>query len=197
MGVHSRRGMIGTAVLTALSAAFVLNGVAGRVGAWPDPSNPTTSLGDVEAAVLRRYPVPELTSEQRKSLMESGDVVLLDVREPAEFDVSHIRAARRIDPGLPADSFVALAGNDIKGKKIVLYCSVGVRSGEMLQVMQSTLKEKGAAAAFNLRGGIFRWYARGGEVVSSAGPVHKIHPYDSSWRQLLVRTVAMGTGVGR
>lgn len=197
MGVRSRRGMIGAAVLTALSAAFLLNGVAGGVGTWTDPSNPATSLGEFEAVVSRRYPVPELTSEQLKSLMERGDVVLLDVREPAEFEVSHIRAARRIDPGLSADSFMALAGNDIKGKKIVFYCSVGIRSGEMLRVVQSALKEKGAAAAFNLRGGIFRWYARGGEVVSSAGPVHKIHPYNSSWRQLLVRTVAIGTGVGR
>lgn len=145
----------------------------------------------------RRYPVPEVTSEKLKPLIARGDVVLLDVREPAEFEVSHIRGARRIDPGLPARSFMELMGHDIKGKQLVFYCSVGVRSGEMAQAVRSMLVAKGAAAVFNLRGGIFRWYAQGGDVVSKAGPVHNVHPYDRSWGLLLDRAKASGLGAGR
>jgi rhodanese-related sulfurtransferase len=184
------------AALAALAAAIAFRGTAVGFGSWPDPSDPATSLGDVEVAVSRHYPVPELTSDQLKPLMARGDVVLFDVREPAEFDVSHIRGARRIDPGLAARSFMELMGSDLKGKQLVFYCSVGVRSGQMAQMLQSTFEAKGARA-FNLRGGIFRWYALGGEVVADAGPVQAVHPYDSSWGQLLERAKAKGPGAGR
>ena len=52
--------------------------------------------------------------------------VLLDVRTPEEWNVSHLANARRVDPKATAQE---TAGNLSKDTPIVAYCSVGYRSG--------------------------------------------------------------------
>jgi len=160
---------------------------------WPrvsglDPANPKVTLGDIETTVARSFAVPEITSGGLSGL--AGDVVLFDVHEPDEFAQSHISGAKRIDPGLSAADFLARYGREIAGKRVVFYCAVGVRSGVMLARVQSALPGVGVSKAYNLRGGIFRWYAAGGPVVAQSGPAQSVHPYDGAWKQLLDRTLS-------
>lgn len=155
-----------------------------------DPANPSVGLADVEATVSRRYKVPEMSSAVLAGRLSAPDVVLFDVREADEFAQSHIAGAQRVDPGMTAQAFLARYGRDLKGKVVVFYCAVGVRSGIMLDRVQAVLPGVGATAAYNLRGGIFRWHATGQSVQSQAGVAASVHPYDADWKQLLDRTLA-------
>ena len=75
---------------------------------------------------------------------------------------------------------------------MVFYCAVGVRSGLMLARVQPVLASKGAQAAYNLRGGIFRWHAAGRSLVADGTGIAPttVHPYDAAWGKLLDRTLA-------
>jgi rhodanese-related sulfurtransferase len=169
------------------------------VGVWPrvsglDPTNPKVTLADIEATVAQSYRVPEITQTDLGAL--SHEAVLFDVREADEFAQSHIAGARRIDPGMSAADFMAQYGAEIKGRPVVFYCAVGVRSGIMLARVQSALPGLGVSKAYNLRGGIFRWHAAGGPLVSQSGPARDVHHYDSAWKALLDRTLSARSASG-
>ncbi|MEP6809924.1 MAG: rhodanese-like domain-containing protein [Chthoniobacterales bacterium] len=102
--------------------------------------------------------------------------VLLDVRTKAEYDVSHIHGAQRVEPGSEA-SAIELA----KGRPIVTYCSVGYRSGAFAK----KLDEAGYKNVHNMSGSIFQWANDGYPVESDGHPVQKVHPYNEEWGKLL------------
>ncbi|MEQ1698042.1 MAG: rhodanese-like domain-containing protein [Hyphomicrobiaceae bacterium] len=173
---------------------FAAVALAGALVLWTqvgglDPTNPKIGLSDIEATVSRRYKVPEMSSAVLAGRMSAPDIVLFDVREPDEFALSHIAGAQRVDPGMNAQAFLARYGRELKGKVAVFYCAVGVRSGIMLDRVQAALPGYGVSAAYNLRGGIFRWHATGQPVRSEAGEAGSVHPYDEDWKQLLDRTL--------
>ena len=150
----------------------------------PDPSNPAVTLSDLERFVSAKYPVPEIGSAALEARIAAGDVLLFDVREMAEYEVSHIAGATHVEPGSSGAAFLSANGDKLKGKTAVFYCSVGVRSGVMA--------ERVAAAAsgvkvMNLRGGIFRWYKEGRAIVRRGSRADSVHPYDASWGKLLDR----------
>ena len=104
-----------------------------------------------------------------------SDVILLDARERAEYDVSHIPNA--IFVGYNDFEKKALA-NVPQNKPIVVYCSIGYRSekiGEKLQKM-------GYTKVYNLYGSIFEWVNEDNQVVDNKGnTTKKIHTYNKSW----------------
>lgn len=161
-----------------------------RAAALPDPTNPQTTLTQVEDAVARILPVPEMTAAELASLMRSDRrVVLLDVREPAEFAQSRIPGAIRIPPGLPAAELLARHGTAMQGAQVVFYCAVGWRFGLMLEGLRQAATQAGADSLQNLRGGIFRWHADG-QTLDTAPGAQGVHHFDASWGQLLRRTLA-------
>jgi rhodanese-related sulfurtransferase len=102
--------------------------------------------------------------------------VLLDVRTKAEFDVSHIHGARRIEPGSAANA-IDLA----RDTPIVTYCSVGYRSGAFAKKLQ----DAGYQNVENMSGSIFQWANEGRPVERAGQRVEKVHPYDARWGKLL------------
>ena len=84
---------------------------------------------------------------------ESGDrdFLLIDVREPAEYEIVPIPGAQLIPKG-EFLSGAALADLP-QDKPIVLHCKAGVRSAEALAV----LKAAGFADAVHVGGGIVAW----------------------------------------
>ena len=182
----------------AAAAALALGGLAWvSSAARPfDPANPRVTLADIEATVSQKYPVPEVTGTELADRLGRADTLLFDVREPDEFAQSHLTGARRIDPEMPAAEFQAAFGPEIKGRTVVFYCAVGVRSGRMLARVQPVLASQGAKASYNLRGGIFRWHASGRSLVAdglNGSAPRTIHPYDAAWSTLLDRTLAAST----
>lgn len=106
------------------------------------------------------------------------DLILLDVRKPEEFAVSHLQGARaasskdeamRILRGVPAN------------RRIVVYCSVGYRSSELAEFLMKT----GFTEVYNLEGSIFRWANEGRPVYRAEERARGVHPYDSYWGRLL------------
>lgn len=92
-----------------------------------------------------------VTARELKNLLDAGDVELIDVREPVEWDIVHIEGATLIpkDRILSGEALAELPQN----RKIVLHCKTGVRSAEAL----AALKRAGFADATHLQGGVIAW----------------------------------------
>jgi len=92
----------------------------------------------------------EMTPKALKQLLDSDEQpVLLDVREPYEWDICRIEGAEL----MPLSSFKADQTGIATDTPIVLYCYKGVRSMSALQ----ELKKAGFSKLNNLEGGIDRW----------------------------------------
>jgi len=106
---------------------------------------------------------------------ELDNYTVIDARSKAEFEVSHLPGAIRLDPDSKDFSEELLNSK----KPLLLYCSVGLRSekiGERL-LKQSTIKE-----VYNLKGGIFQWFNDKKPIVDIKGKsTIKIHTYNKAW----------------
>jgi sulfur-carrier protein adenylyltransferase/sulfurtransferase len=93
-----------------------------------------------------------ITPRQLRDLLDSGTkIALIDVREPAEWDINHIDGAQLI----PSSSITSGEGLTklSRDRRPVLYCKTGVRSAEALVAV----RDAGFADVVHLRGGIVAW----------------------------------------
>jgi len=93
-----------------------------------------------------------ITAAELKELLDSDKpVFLVDVREPAEFEIVSIPGATLIpkDEILRGDALSALP----QDKQIVMYCKTGVRSAETL----AAVKRAGFSDAVHVQGGVSAW----------------------------------------
>ena len=104
--------------------------------------------------------------------------LLLDVRAEAEFAVSHLPDARRIDPDTHDLAFFYDLPRDTP---IVAYCAVGYRSSAMAEQLSGA----GFTNVVNLEGAIFEWANEGHPVYRDDRVVLQVHPYDAVWGLLL------------
>ncbi|MBD2163271.1 rhodanese-like domain-containing protein [Calothrix membranacea FACHB-236] len=124
---------------------------------------------------------PITTVEFAKWLLDSAkpQPLVLDARSPAEYGVSHLNAAMRIDP-IVLDSTTALSIS--KNTPIVVYCSIGYRSAKIAQQLQ----KQGFTSIYNLSGGIFQWANEGRPIFKDDNnQTQFVHPYDAKWGKLL------------
>ena len=123
-----------------------------------------TSLIDYEEFCGVRGPakgVSDVTPLELKRMMGSGNgVVLLDVRERYEHEVSHIGGSKLI----PLSELEKRAGELRKVDEVVVYCHVGVRSARAVEYLASL----GFRRVWNLKGGIRAW----AEEVDPSLPVY-------------------------
>jgi rhodanese-related sulfurtransferase len=118
---------------------------------------------------------PALTVQQ---CLATKDAVYLDAREQEEYAVSHLAGARWV--GYDDFNLSRLRGI-AKDAPIVVYCSVGYRSGKITE----QLRDAGFSNARNLYGGIFEWVNTGNPVVDATGPTQRVHAYDTKWGRWL------------
>ena len=96
-----------------------------------------------------------------QSMLDAGEITLIDVREPAEYDALHIPGAilmplSGLDPAcIPADP----------AKPVVLHCKSGGRSGMALD----KCRDAGVAVLGHVKGGIEAWRAQGLPVIAKDG----------------------------
>lgn len=106
---------------------------------------------------------------------------IVDARSEEEFAVSHLPAARRIDPESTA-SF-ALSALDPE-RPVAIYCSAGYRGATLARRLQNA----GRRDVWNLEGGIFAW-ANAGLPIERAGQcMQRVHPYYRIFTRLLKRS---------
>src|SRR3954447_7546318 len=100
------------------------------------------------------YEGPDISAEDlRRDMLDKGSsLVLIDVREPHEWDIAHIEGARLIPLGQLPERLGELDGQ----AELVTHCHHGARSMKALQV----LKGAGFGRVRSLAGGIDAWADR-------------------------------------
>ncbi len=88
-------------------------------------------------------------TELAERLQRGEDLVLLDVREPHEWEIAHLEGATPI----PVNQLQERAHELSTADEIVLYCKTGVRSARAVQQLQMF----GFRKLHNLKGGITAW----------------------------------------
>jgi molybdopterin/thiamine biosynthesis adenylyltransferase/rhodanese-related sulfurtransferase len=107
--------------------------------------------------------IDEVDAVRAKELIESGDPVIVDVREQDEWDEGHIGGAVHIPRG-HLESRIEAAAPD-RTRQVLLYCSAGNRSA----FAAKTLLELGYDGPVSLSGGFTDWKRNGFPVELTAG----------------------------
>lgn len=172
-------------------ALGLVSGVALTVIAmmWRQDGDAEAALTRVEAKVRTEFAdVRHIAPDAVARLAESRrDVVVLDVRELEEYAVSHLAGALHVDPQITPEQLMAQYGDQVRGKDVVVYCSVGVRSSKLARLIEASLSGAGARAVYNLEGGIFRWHGERRPLVAGGAATDLVHPYDGYWGRLVQR----------
>ncbi len=100
------------------------------------------------------YQGPEVIVEElsQERTDKGEDLVLIDVREPHEWEIAHINGARLIPLGQLPDRLSELDGH----REIVTYCHKGSRSMKALEILRGA----GFGKVRSLAGGIDAWAER-------------------------------------
>lgn len=131
------------------------------------PDKVVLSMSD---ALVKKYPetpvilVPELEGKT--------DIVLVDVREQKEIDVSII-------PGAITQAEFEKNKEQYKGKLIVPYCTIGLRS----TLYTNKLMKEGFKAK-NLKGGVLSYAHEGKSFIKDGKETKKVHVYGEAWNLL-------------
>jgi len=125
--------------------------------------------------------IPYITIEELKT--EKTEVILLDSREQKEYETSHIKNAVCVGYDFfNIDSIQQILPN--KNSKIVVYCSVGIRSEDIGE----KLKKAGYSNVYNLFGGIFEWKNKDMQVYDSKGKeTENVHTFNKQWSKWLLK----------
>jgi rhodanese-related sulfurtransferase len=127
---------------------------------------------------LNNGSVPYIHAEQ---LSTDQNYILLDTREWSEFNVSRLPEAVYVgfNEFNLAKTLEFLA--DYQGK-VVVYCSLGVRS----EKIGSKLQKAGVSNVYNLWGGIFDWKNHGRQVIDANGDyTERVHVFSKKWGEYL------------
>ena len=122
-------------------AAMLMNGAA--LAADPAPV----------ATQATAAPAPLITQPQLLARLEQNDIVVVDVRSPAEFAAGHVPGARNIPHDQLAARIAELA--DVRDKDVALYC----RSGRRTLLAEETLRGAGFTKLLHLQGDYLAWEA--------------------------------------
>ncbi|WP_034062414.1 rhodanese-like domain-containing protein [Lacinutrix jangbogonensis] len=115
--------------------------------------------------------------------MPKTKTTIFDTREPKEYQVSHLKNAICVGyDNFDIDSIENLYPN--KDEKIVVYCSLGIRS----ETIGEKLKKAGYTNVYNLYGGIFEWKNKGFSVIDSEEKeTNKVHTFNKAWSKWLLK----------
>jgi rhodanese-related sulfurtransferase len=95
----------------------------------------------------------DLTPQQVKAALDANQILLIDVREPAEFAAEKISGAVNV----PLSTFNPAGLPDADGKMVVLQCAGGKRSAMAVD----QCRKANLAVETHLAGGLSAWKAAG------------------------------------
>jgi rhodanese-related sulfurtransferase len=96
-------------------------------------------------------------SETMRLMAEHPDTLLIDCREPNEWNLGHIPGAMFIPRGVLEQNVDARVPRD---RKVVIYCASGNRSS----LAAETMLEMGYSDVASMSGGFRGWCEAGGDV---------------------------------
>ena len=101
-----------------------------------------------EAEKIARQSPWDISPAEAKLRLQSGEVRLLDVREPHEYEICHLDGKL-----IPLGELPQRFGELNKAAEIIVHCKKGARSAKAVQ----WLRDHGFGKVFNMRGGITAW----------------------------------------
>ena len=116
--------------------------------------------------------IGEVSADSLMEWMAEGEVVIVDVREPGEREISRLP-----NSVTPEEIDSRLDGHE--NERIVIYCTLGYRSGKFTR----SLQDKGVKA-YNLAGGILAWVHHEGPIEHEGNPTRRVHVYRKQWNLL-------------
>lgn len=105
-------------------------------------------------------PLKTVDAKQLKNWLDSGEAVLVDVREPAEHEAEYIPGSTL----MPLSTVSKAALPNHTGKKLIVHCLKGARGGKACEKL---LAEDPSLEIYNLEGGITAWMQAGNMVKQS------------------------------
>lgn len=100
--------------------------------------------------------IKNIDSKTLNNWLNENTAILIDVREPLEYKIEHIKYAKNIPLSKICLEDVNLPKN--KSKKIVMQCRSGSRSKS---ACEKILKHDNSIELYNLEGGILDWVQQG------------------------------------
>ena len=141
-----------------------------------------TDWSSVKKSIKKDFPdVENITTQELSDLLSTPDTIvpiIIDARESEEYAVSHLQNALHADT---KEKAVEVLKDVNKDTLIVVYCSVGYRSGSLVK----QLIDIGFNNIYNLKGSIFKWANENRPVFKGDKQVKSVHPYDKEWGKLL------------
>ena len=110
-----------------------------------------------------KAPVEEIEPFEAQQEIEGGDVVLIDTREPHEYQEAHLDGGKLVPPGLLADE-IATAAPD-KSARTIIYCRSGNRSYKAAEQLEAL----GYTDVASVAGGIIAWQEQGLPILAAEG----------------------------
>ncbi len=114
-----------------------------------------------EATTKRQ--VEEIEPFEAGQEIEGGDVVLIDTREPHEYQEAHLENGKLVPPGLLVDEIASAAPD--KSARTIIYCRSGNRSYKAAEQMEAL----GYTDVASMAGGILAWQEQGLPVLATEG----------------------------
>src|ERR671916_2774234 len=94
----------------------------------------------------------DVDADRARELIDAGEVQLVDVREPYEWEAGRIAGARHIE----IERLASEAESLDRERPVLFYCRVGSRSG-----MAANAFRRAGYDAYSLDGGLLEWDRRG------------------------------------
>jgi molybdopterin/thiamine biosynthesis adenylyltransferase/rhodanese-related sulfurtransferase len=107
--------------------------------------------------------VEEIEPFEAAQEIEGGNVVLVDTREPHEYQEAHLENGKLVPPGLLRDEIAAAAPD--KSARTILYCRSGNRSYKAAEQLEAL----GYTDVASMAGGILAWQEQGLPVLATEG----------------------------
>ena len=117
-----------------------------------------------EPIELVKSRIAQVDPQSANEEIERGDAVLIDTREPHEWDVGHLHGASLVPPASVAERVPELVPE--RSKRVLLYCASGNRSARAADLLQNELGYENVAS---IAGGIEAWQQTGLPVVEAEG----------------------------
>jgi molybdopterin/thiamine biosynthesis adenylyltransferase/rhodanese-related sulfurtransferase len=108
--------------------------------------------------------IEEVDPRAAREEVEEGGALLIDVREPHEWDEAHISGAKLVPQGTVAERIAELAPDT--SQRVLLHCRVGNRSARVADALHNELGYDNVAS---VAGGIEAWRDAGLPVVEAEG----------------------------
>ena len=149
---------------------------------WTVPAVPATAQAPgteaARRATLERmirdiredYPdVPTITPAGLRESLAAGGIVLVGVRTDRGRNVSTLPGA------ISADEFESRL-EELAGRTVVAYCTIGVRSSDYVREMR-----RRGVEVLNLEGSVLSWTHIGGPLVLDGVATDRLHVYGRRW----------------